>query len=460
MQRVRIGYYLQRTLSDPSVANKHVFILGDFNINLLNYDNHTPTRDFISLLLSQHYLPYIIHPTRVSHQSSTIIDHIFSNVCNLDTKSGNILTQIADHFPQFLVVRKAGITNKTLSYYQHDYSRFDQEKFLGDFNNLNFDYLNVTQNDVNAKFNRFLADLDEIVKKHAPLKKLNKKDLKLRNKPWVNSKIQKMMRLRDRYLKKLKKKSDTATNHLYKQFRNRVSIELKESKAKYFHNYFNENSKNIKLLWTGIKSIISIKNSRVNVINKLKDTNGNLTTDSATMATVFNDFFVNVADGVTKRIPRSQKSPLDYLQNENPHSFFIAPSAPHEVSDIIDALKTGKSIGPNSIPIKLLKILSPRISAPLSLIINESFLSGVFPEKMQLAKVIPLFKKGCPMTVSNYRPISLLSVFSKISEKLMYKRTARKVKISPNLQLSRFRCVRRDSNMEIYTSSFHLISIK
>ena len=186
-----------------------------------------------------------------------------------------------------------------------------------------------------------------------------------------------MMRLRDKYFKKLKK-----SLMLHKQFRNRIAIELKESKAKYFHNYVNENSKNIKLPWTGIQSIISIKNSRVNVINKLKDANGNLTTDSATMATVFNDFFVNVADGVTKRIPRSQKSPSDYLQNENLHSFFIAPTAPHEVSDIIDALKNGKSIGPNCIPIKLLKILSPRISAPLSLIINESFLSSVFPEKM------------------------------------------------------------------------------
>ena len=75
-------------------------------------------------------------------------------------------------------------------------------------------------------------------------------------------------------------------------------------------------------------------------------------------------------------------------------------------------LKTGKSLGPNSIPIKLLKILSPHISSPLSQIINASFHSGVFPEKMQHAKVIPLFKKGCPLTVSNYRPISLLSVFS------------------------------------------------
>ena len=53
---------------------------------------------------------------------------------------------------------------------------------------------------------------------------------------------------------------------------------------------------------------------------------------------------------------------------------------------------------------------------------NESFQSGIFPEKMKQAKVIPLFKKGCPLTTSNYRPISLLSVFSKIIEKLMHKR--------------------------------------
>ena len=414
--------YLQKSLSNQSVANKHVFLLGDFNINLLNYDSHTATCDFVSLLLSQHYLPYIIHPTRVSDHSSTIIDNIFSNVCNLDTKSGNILTQIADHFPQFLIVRKTMSANKTMAYYQHDYSKFDQESFLADFKNLNFEYLNDNLSDVNSKFNRFLASLDDIVKKHAPLKKLTKNELKLRNKPWINSRIRTMMQLRDKLLKSLQKKPNASTKLLYKQFRNRVASELKEHKRTYFHNYFNVNSNNIKLLWNGIKSIISIKNSHVNVINKLKDANGNLTTDSATMANVFNNFFVNVANGVTKSIPRSPKSPLDYLDKINPHSFFISPAAPYEISDIIDLLKTGKSIGPNSIPIKLLKILSPHIFSPLSLIIDESFQSGIFPVKMQQAKVIPLFKKGCPLTTSNDRPISLLSVFSKITEKLMYKR--------------------------------------
>ena len=163
--------YLQKIPSNPSIANKHVFILGDFNINLLNYDSHTPTCDSVSLLFSHNYLSFIIHPTRVSDHSSTIIDNIFSNVCDLDTKSCNILTQIADHFPQFLIVRKMAPSNKNVTYYQHDYSKFDQEKFIEYFNNFNFDYLNDNQQDVNSKFNRFLANLDAI-------EKLSKKDLK------------------------------------------------------------------------------------------------------------------------------------------------------------------------------------------------------------------------------------------------------------------------------------------
>ena len=186
------------------------------------YDSHSLTCDFVSLLLSQNFLPYIIHPTRVSDHSSTFIDNIFSNVCNLDTKSGNILTQVADHFPQFLIVRKAVFANKTQSYYQHDYSKFDPDKFLADFNSLNFAYLDDNQSNASANFSRFLGNVDEIVKKHAPLKKLTKNDLKLRNKPWINSRIQKMMRLRDKLLKRVRKRPDAATKHLYKQFRTKI----------------------------------------------------------------------------------------------------------------------------------------------------------------------------------------------------------------------------------------------
>ena len=73
---------------------------------------------------------------------------------------------------------------------------------------------------------------------------------------------------------------------------------------------------------------------------------------------------------------------MDYLGSCNKHSFFITPAIPMEISDIINLLKTGKSVGPNSVPTKLLKSLSPYISIPLSQIINESFQSGTFPIKM------------------------------------------------------------------------------
>ena len=89
---------------------------------------------------------------------------------------------------------------------------------------------------------------------------------------------------------------------------------------------------------------------------------------------------------------------------------------------IINSMTNGKAVEPYSILIFLLKILSEHIATPLCDIINDSFSNGIFPDMMKLAKVIPLYKKNSPEDPSNYRPISLLSVFSKITEKLMHTR--------------------------------------
>ena len=106
-----------------------------------------------------------------------------------------------------------------------------------------------------------------------------------------------------------------------------------------------------------------------------------------------------------------------YLFNPNLESFFISPCTADDVSTHIQSLKLGKSYGSNSILIKLLKILHPPISSDLALIINESFVTGTFPENLKVAKVVPvvpIFKKGLTTITSNYRIISLHSVFSKL----------------------------------------------
>ena len=109
------------------------------------------------------------------------------------------------------------------------------------------------------------------------------------------------------------------------------------------------------------------------------------------------------------------------MRSRNVSDFSISNISEDEVLEIIDHLDN-KSVGPNSIPINLLKMISRQIIKPLCEIISLSFTQGVFPEELKISKVIPIFKSGSSEDINNYRPISLLSIFDKIIEKLMHKR--------------------------------------
>ena len=110
------------------------------------------------------------------------------------------------------------------------------------------------------------------------------------------------------------------------------------------------------------------------------------------------------------------------MKEPNPYSIFLSPTNSIEVSTLISSLQCKKSTGPNSIPTDILQLLNNEISTPISNIVNLSFSSGSFPDILEIAKVIPVFKNGSKLDVNNYRPISLLSNINKIFEKLMFSR--------------------------------------
>lgn len=93
-----------------------------------------------------------------------------------------------------------------------------------------------------------------------------------------------------------------------------------------------------------------------------------------------------------------------------------------ELTNIVLGLNDRKSAGYDNIGPRLLKLALPHILHPLLFIFNLSFSTGVFPDTLKTAKVLPLYKKDDPQQPCNYRPISLLSIFSKVLEKLMHSR--------------------------------------
>ena len=110
-----------------------------------------------------------------------------------------------------------------------------------------------------------------------------------------------------------------------------------------------------------------------------------------------------------------------FLKDRNQLNFLIAHISHEEVLDIIHQLEN-KSTGPQSIPIKLLKLVPDLILIPLCKIINHSFQTGVYPGALKISEVIPIHKGGSTEELDNYRPIALLSIFNKIIEKLLHKR--------------------------------------
>ena len=103
-------------------------------------------------------------------------------------------------------------------------------------------------------------------------------------------------------------------------------------------------------------------------------------------------------------------------------SFFFNPVSPCEIDSEIMTIQLNKAQGPYSFPTRILRLAKHIISQPLSMIISKSIEFGTYPSKLKLAKVIPIYKSGDETDPSNHRPISLLSIFNRIFEKIMYNR--------------------------------------
>ena len=421
--------YLSPLLRKITSENKNIYLTGDFNINLLNTETNEPTASFLNNMTSNLFIPHIILPTRITSRSKTLIDNIFSNRYDPSFISGNISTSISDHLPQFLLIPNLNIKDllpKKHNLFKRDMSNFNKDDFILDLLEIDWNHtLQINNNDTNFSFNNFYQKVNGIIDNHLPLKKITKKELKQQFKPWITRGIIKAIKTRDQLFKKYincKNENKDLIHNEYKRHRNRIVDLIRTSKKEYYQSYFSDNLNNMKKTWNGIKSLISISNNKSASPTSL-NINNKLNTDPVDIANSFNDFFSTVGSKLAQNIYPSKNDHLHYLNTSNLMSIFIKPASEIEILNLISTLNNTKASGPCSIPTDIFKMTKHILASPLAEIINLSFLTGIYPDNLKIAKIVPVFKnKGSNLQCSNYRPISLLSNINKIYEKLMYTR--------------------------------------
>ena len=145
------------------------------------------------------------------------------------------------------------------------------------------------------------------------------------------------------------------------------------------------------------------------------------TENKVEIANKFNELYVNLGPSLASKLPHSNIDPITYIKNGINKSIYLRSVAENEVIKILKNIKSS-SPGWDDICPRVVKLTYTHFLAPLVHICNMSILHGVFPNDLKVAKVIPLYKGGDCTLLINYRPVSILPVFSKLLEKIMYDR--------------------------------------
>ncbi|XP_046707928.1 uncharacterized protein LOC124387560 [Silurus meridionalis] len=320
-------------------------------------------------------------PTRITASSSTQIDLVFTNRPERIFKSYNMLAGLSDH-NLILVARK-------LSKKRFDYSVRERE-FVG-----------IPK----KRQDGFKRAVQQIKHKH------NKNIL-----PWMNTDILKLMKERDCALKNSMKSRSASAKILFTTLRNKTVKAIRKAKADFFLTIIENAKGDPKIIWNQLKKLVGRDTKRKQLL-EIK-INGQIINNTNKVADVFNNFFIESVSTTVQSLPSNNLyiCPINNLEPIFNLGTVIQTSI---VLQTIKTLKVSRTRDIFGIDMCMLKELSYTLFTPVTKIVNLSFTEAVFPSVWKSAAVVPILKNGDPLSVDNYRPISIISTVSKVAEKLI-----------------------------------------
>lgn len=432
-----IGKFIDAMHSIVSnLPNKNVHILGDYNIDLLK-ESSKDTEMFEDFFLQYGFAPVISIPTHERlNCKSTCIDNILTNSCDAVMLSGTLpKIRLGEHMPIFEVLKTVlpRSLEQQKTYKLYEFSNSNVNKFIEKLStsiehlvpSVNFsEFTELFENTLNATCK--LAQPKET--KRTPL-----------NNPWItdaiSAAVDRKHALREEWtdsITKLNPDGDAVLHENFRKYRKVLQHIINNAKNTYKCNKLIENKENSRKTW---QLINEIRGKSKKVLKPPFLINNERIFERRVIANEFNKYFNSIASKLNDEIDQDKLSDLafssfeDYLFPSHPQSIYLHDCDAEEILDIIKQLENNKS---SDIPIKVIKKSAHVFCYTLSQYFNTLMKAGKFPDVLKLGKITPVYKKGNPELLGNYRPVSTLPIFGKIFEKVIYSRIY-KYALSQNL---------------------------
>ena len=419
--RGNVGVFSSTLLSILDTINsefKTGIIMGDMNIDLLKFQAHAKTNDYLDNIFSRGYLPVITKPTRVCISSATLIDHIYTNDITSSFLSGIVITDLADHFGTYFSITNKNNIDLNTTIKARYLSDRNIIKFKESLRTIDFSYISSLQCP-NTAYIEFMNIYQTEFGKAFPLVTARKKDKFTKREPWLTKGLLTSSRNKYRLFKnKLSKPTD---NNIikYKNYNRIYNRLMRTAKTQYYSQLIEENKFNMKKMWQILNKAIGKHNNKSTFPSTFTINNKEVS-DKTKIAEEFNKYFSEIGLKTGQNVPASPHTYTHYLPEPVVNSMYLEPITEITVIQTTQKLKSKLSSGHDDISTKLLKETIGTICMPLTHIINLSFDTGIVPDQLKIAKVVPIFKASEKTSLNNYRPISLLPAISKLLEKIMF----------------------------------------
>jgi hypothetical protein len=408
---------ISHILAALQAETKSVILIGDINIDRLT--NNTDNKYFEDELLMFGARRLPLPATRITSRSRTSIDCICTSVPEESISFKVVQAGISDHTGQICTVEKQEEAHqKSDAIQKRIFSRRNLDRLKEEFAKESWE---TVQNALNVEeaYDLFQTTVRRILDHVCPSKKT-------RSKPRGKLQVQydeEAKLLKEEFLYALHRFELTGNDNdkaVMVTKKKAYDLKLRDLKRSIAAEYVNSSENKSKAVWHIINAA---KQSKQKEDPNLQiEIEGKLVEDPIKIAKHLNSYFAKIANETLDKNREQLKNTVIthpiLMPQSNLQPLHLTPTTFKEVLSVISSLKSKLSCGVDEIPSKVVKHCALQLAAPLVSIINKSFGSGHFPSSLKIAKIYPKYKKGSHTKPENYRPISLISTFSKIIEKI------------------------------------------